>query len=217
MAYRNIEQGEYYHVFNRGVNKDNIFFDDIDWHRFLFTIFAFQSDETPENFYRHIDDFVEIGRITEKILDYKKINRRRYVDLVAFALMPNHFHLVLREHRPKGVANFMSRLQNSYTKYVNTKYEKNGHLFQGPYRSVHVKDDDQLLYLSAYVHKNPKELSGWKNKIVDYPWSSLQDYTRENRWNVLLKNDIITRMFDDSDGYLDYVSKCPAKEEELYI
>ena len=82
--------------------------------------------------------------------------------------MPNHFHLILQEVKEGGISQYMQRVLNAYTKYYNKKYEISGHLFQGPYKSVHIKDDPQLLYLSAYIHNNVRELKSWKNFDSDF-------------------------------------------------
>jgi putative transposase len=142
------------------------------------------------------------------------VKREVLVEIVAYCLMPNHFHLVLKEEQEGGVSKYMSRIQNSYTKYVNTKYDRSGHLFEGPYKSVHVQSDDQLIYLSAYVHKNPIDIHDWRENLNQYPWSSFQDYIYENRWGKLLNNDIVMHQFDNGKDYEEYVKNCPAKELE---
>jgi putative transposase len=123
------------------------------------------------------------------------------VELTAFALMPNHFHLIVYEAKEGGISKYMQRVQESYSKYFNKKYGKSGHLFQGPFQAVHIKDNNQLLHLSAYIHRNPREIKQWKNKEHRYTWSSFMDYLEENRWSDLLKHKIITEQFS---GYKDY-------------
>jgi putative transposase len=143
----------------------------------------------------------------------------RTVELVAFCLMPNHFHLLVKEVEEGGVASYMQRVLGGYTKYFNTKYEASGHVFQGPYKAVHVKDDNQLLYLSAYIHRNPRTLEAWRAREFDYPWSSLSDFTTANRWGGLIAPDIITGQFEQTknSNYADFVRTSTAKllEEEL--
>ena len=111
----------------------------------------------------------------------------------------------------------MQKILNAYTKYINVKYKKSGHLFQGPYKAVHIKDNRQLLHLSAYIHKNHNELREWRNKEDLYPWSSYQDYIKENRWADLLVTDIITGQFKNKKEYYQFVKTSTAKvfEQEL--
>lgn len=135
----------------------------------------------------------------------------RYVKLECFTLMPNHFHLLVHEIKEGGIAKYMQRVLNAYTKYFNTKYERSGHLFQGSYKAVHIKNNNQLLYLSTYIHRNSRELLGWKGKEHFYPWSSYQDFIGSNRWGELLKHDLITEQFRNGKDYHRFTSASMAK------
>lgn len=207
-----ISVGEYYHIFNRGNNKQIIFLEKKDWVRFLFLIIYLQSPVVFQNLGREVSFFVKnrafnIGKDKqEEVID------KRYVKLVSFSLMPNHFHLIVSELKEGGVAQYMQRILCAYTKYFNTKYKKSGHLFQGPYKAVHINDNKQLLYLSTYIHLNPRELSLWKNKEHLYPWSSYQDYLGENRWGYLLEQNIILEQFSGKKEFYDFTKSSSAKE-----
>src|SRR5207237_1342011 len=111
----------------------------------------------------------------------------------------------------------MQRVLNGYTKYFNTKYEKSGHHFQGPYKAVHVSSNDQLLYLSTYIHRNPRELPQWRGREHLYPWSSYQDTVTENRWGKLLTPEILLEQFDSKEDYSNFINTSTAKltQEEL--
>jgi putative transposase len=214
-----IAPGEYYHVFNRGVRKQITFHDTNDWFRFLFTILYFQSPVNFPNISRLSKQLVQpsVLNIDKKIVE--KIIEDRYIELVSFCLMPNHFHLILKEEKEGGIAQYMQRVQNSYTKYYNTKYEKSGHLFQGSYKAVHIENNNQLLHVSAYVHRNPRELPFWHNKEDKYAYSSYQDFVHENRWNKLLAVDIIFGQFANKEEYHDFVKTSGTKilENELEL
>lgn len=207
---RNIAPNEYYHIYNRGNNKQEIFHEERDWVRFLFLVLYFQSPIKFGHIGREVTHYGKHQRfaIQDNILD---IVKNRTIELVAFTLMPNHFHLSLTETKEKGIAEYMCRIQDSYTKYYNIKYKKIGHLFQGSYKAVHIKDNNQLLYLSAYTHKNSRELTGWKNKEHLYPWSSYQDYL-QNRWGELLKPGIVLEQFKNPENYRNFVKTSIAKE-----
>ena len=126
--------------------------------------------------------------------------------------MPNHFHLLVKQTKEGGISKYMQRVQNAYTKYFNTKNKTAGHLFQGPFRAVWVEDNDQLLYLSAYIHKNPVELTGPQGKEHGYQWSSLTDYLNKNRWPTsLLKPEIILEQFNNKQEYQDWIKQSYAK------
>ncbi len=208
-----ISVGEYYHLYNRGMQKQPIFSNDSDRARLLFLLLYLQSTTTVSNVGYHAQHFIKhsvFDKVSMRL--YEDILNNRQVELVAFCFMPNHFHLVVYEKVAGGIARYMQRVQNGYTKYFNTKYKKAGHLFQGPYQAVHVADDRQLLHLSAYLHRNPKELAGWEKREHEYPWSSYQDYIKSNRWNDLLKTDVVLGQFKTIREYSEFVDTSPAKD-----
>ncbi len=216
---RAIAPGEYYHVFNRAAHKREIFKEKNDWARFLFNILYLQSPHLFKNVSRLTGTFTPTLGFDVAIPDIEEVLKKRVVELVVFALMPNHFHLLVKEREEGGMADYMQRVLISYTKYFNAKYEASGHVFQGPYKTVHVKSDTQLLYLSTYIHRNPRELAEWRAREFEYPWSSLQDFTEANRWGGLIMPEIITGQFDGTEksNYADFVKTSPAKtlQEEL--
>ncbi len=205
-----IAPGEYYHIYNRGMSKQNIFLDDSDRVRFLFCLLYFQSDYTFNNLSFYTNYFKKHKKFNLSKRTLSDIVLNRSVGLVNFTLMPNHFHMTVLEVKEKGIATYMQRVLNAYTKYFNTKYKKSGHLLQGPYQAVHVEDNEQLLYLSAYIHKNPKEIVG--EKWQKYFWSSYQDCVLKNRWPGVLVNSIIIEQFDSKNTYSDFVKKSTAKD-----
>lgn len=136
--------GEFYHVYNRGVDKRKIFSDKKDFERFLQSIEEFNAKDP-------------IGSIYEHAFDKKKgrsRNEKALVSIAAYCLNPNHFHLLLRQTADEGIPKFMHRLATGYTKYFNEKYERSGALFQGPFKSIHVGTDSYLRHVSAYVNLN---------------------------------------------------------------
>lgn len=206
-----ISVGEYYHIYNRGNDKQSIFLEDRDWIRFLFLVLYFQSPVVFYNISRPVANFVRHRVFNIPRNEFEKIVKNRTIELVGFALMPNHFHLIVHEFKKGGISQYMQRVLNAYTKYFNVKYKKTGHLFQGPFRSVHIEDNEQLLHLSAYIHRNPREIKQWKNKELQYPWSSYQDLTAQNRWGNLLNHGIITGQFSSPKEYKDFVETSGTK------
>lgn len=213
---RHLGEGEYYHLYNRGIGKANIFRDEGDRKRFLFSLLYSQSSLQFKNLARVVKEHHPETGFPVEADDLQKVLETRGVELVCFCLMPNHFHLIVREKIEGGIASYMQRIQLAHTRYMNTKYETSGHLFESRYKAVHIEDNNQLLYLSAYIHKNPRELKAWKEKYFDYPWSSLQDYTTANRWGGLLEADIIAEQFlaETNSNYADFVRTSTAKDFE---
>ena len=172
--------GGWYHCYNRGVDKRITYEDARDYRRFLEQLYLANS-ETP----LRRDD---IGTQNfEKILQVPR--NESLVSIGAFCLMPNHFHLVLKEIVENGITIFMQKLGTAYTMYFNGRYERTGNLFVKPFRSRHVDDDGYFQHLINYVHCNPAELyeSEWKTgnvrnlqalteKLIEYPYSSLGAY-----------------------------------------
>ena len=214
-----ISPDEHYHVYNRGNNKQEIFKDDRDRTRFLFSLLGLQSELALKNMSRLAANFVRTGTLNLEAKNIAEIAKKRYVDLVSFSLMPNHFHLILFERDEGGIAHYMQRVLNSYTKYFNTRHEKHGHLFGGPYGAVHIEDNEQLLHASAYVHRNCHTLAKWTGRSSKYPWSSYQDFVAQNRWGELLVRTPILEQFATEAEYNNWVETSGAKDQawELYL
>jgi putative transposase len=177
----------------------------------LFSILFFQAPVSFFNIGRHASHFFKHSKfnIPQDTLD--QVIAVRKVELNAFAIMPNHFHLLVQEKKEKGISWYLQRVQDSYAKYFNAKYKKRGHLFQGTFRAIPVETDEQLLYLSAYIHRNPRDLKEWKDKEYKYPWSSYEDCIGENRWGKLLIPDIFLNQFSSKTSYQNFVDTSTAK------
>jgi REP element-mobilizing transposase RayT len=137
--------GEFYHVYNRGVDKRTIFVDEFDFARFIQSADEFNSTKP-------------IGSIFENSFRKNKLSNRvaKLVDIVCYCLNPNHFHLILKQRKNKGISDFMRKLGTGFTQYFNFKYKRSGVLFQGEFKAKHVDSNDYLLHLSAYVNLNNK-------------------------------------------------------------
>jgi putative transposase len=212
MRLENFAENEHYHVFGRGVNKEKIFIDERDKARFIFLITHFQSPTRIYNVSWYTESFLKKGSFNVKENKIDEILKKRNVELVAFVLMPNHFHLLVQNLDDGILSVYMHRILTAYSKYFNAKYHKKGHVFEGPFKAVHTKNNIQLLHLSAYIHKNPKEIRGWENTYEKYPYSSYQDYIGLNRWGNFLSTEIVLKQFKDQAKYRDFVTTSTAKE-----
>ncbi|MEX1027146.1 MAG: transposase [Candidatus Paceibacterota bacterium] len=202
---------EFYHVYQRGINKQPIFELDEDKTRFLLPILASQSLKRIANpsllSLRYIK--TRSFGFTQPIAD--DIATNRVVSLVSFCVMPNHFHIILQQLEDGGISQYMKRVLNSYAKYFNTKYDRSGHLFEKEFQAQHISSNTQLLHTSAYIHRNPRELKGWAGNESRYEWSSFPDYTSLNRWGPLLDQATLLDQFKDSTDYVSFVNTSPAK------
>lgn len=212
-----IAPGEYYHIYNRGVGKKNIFHTDGDRARFIFLLLILQAPVVLKNMSRLIKEFSTTFNINS-VLDkneIQNIKQERYLELNAFSLMPNHFHLLVKEHKPGGISKYLQRVLTAYTMYYNIRNETTGHLFQGPYKIVHIKDDSQLMHCSAYIHRNPLEIGCLLSNLHNYKWSSYCDYIGKDRWDGLLERSILLERFtcEGEDTYENFIKTSPAKSE----
>ena len=173
-----IENG-FYHIYNRGVEKRDIFIDDQDYKVFLHFLKRYLT-VPPES--------------PDRIQPGWKLDLFDKLILIAYCLMPNHFHLLIKQITKRVIADFMKALLNSYVRYFNEKYERVGPLFQGSYKGVLVDNEIYLLHLTRYIHLNPLELNSKEVPPVDrwnlkeilekYPYSSYGDYLgkRHTSW-----------------------------------
>lgn len=169
-----IENG-HYHIYNRGVEKRNIFKDEQDYRVFLHLLKTLLSPLSKE--FRHpLSEVTGFNPVRFRPL-LKTLHGE--VELLAYCLMPNHFHLLLKQTTRSGMSDLMRRLSTAYSMYFNKKYRRVGHLFQGIYKAAYVDEDSYLLHLSRYIHLNPLELAltGFNLvKATEYPYSSYAYY-----------------------------------------
>lgn len=175
-------EGEYYHIYNRGVDKRIIFSSRANYERFMLLLHLANSAED-----------VRLDNLLKYSTPNELLSRERQAPLVsvgAFCLMPNHFHILATPLTERGLTRFMLKLQTGYSMYFNHLNERSGSLFQGPFKSEHADDDRYLKYLFSYIHMNPVKLVRQENNasnqrtwnerewrfLINYPYSSLAEY-----------------------------------------
>ena len=192
-----VENG-FYHIYNRGVEKRKIFLDDHDYCVFLsyLKIYLSPKEESIENIVNNRDNHYNNFEIINKNITeiYTLNNFYNKIDLISYVLMPNHFHLELKQIGKKDIEFFMRSLITKYSKYFNKKYSRVGPLFQSRYKAVLIKNTEYLLYLSKYIHLNPVELllQGQGQSLEEYPWSSYPVYLNRYTTSWLKVNFIKT-------------------------
>lgn len=129
----------------------------------------------------------------------------KQVEIVSFCIMPTHFHLLLLQLKKEGVSKFMSDIQNAYTRYFNTRFNRKGPLYETRFKSVEVGSEEQLLHVSRYIHLNPYSASLVKTRkeLQNYPWSSLPEYF--NQEEGICKKDLILSQFSSIKKYREFV------------
>lgn len=212
----------FYHVYNRGALKQPIFFEESDYARFVHDLWEF-------NDLNHAIDFREVSKIfgdsvsvaTET--ESPRISRQTrdpVVAILTWSLMPNHFHLFLQQLKEGGVSSFMHKLGTGYTTYVNKKYERNGHLFQGSFKVKPIDKENYFLHISRYIHLNPTELiePAWKEEgikdwqkvhdfLENYRWSSYQDWIGKKNFPSVLDLKGVEGVFGGVEKYKQFMKE----------
>lgn len=184
-----------YHIYNRGVEKRKIFLDEQDYKVFIsyLKIYLSPKEESINNLLNNSDNnFKNKNKTISEI--YTLNNFFNKIDLISYVLMPNHFHLELKQKNKKEIEFFMRSLITKYSKYFNKKYERVGPLFQGRYKAVLIQNTEYLLHLSRYIHQNPRELIDKDQQLESYPWSSYPTYFKKINISWL-KTDFISNNF----------------------
>jgi len=187
---------EYYHLYNRGVEKRNIFRSAQDYKHFIFLMYICNTEKNII--------LRDIGKNFDR--------GETIVSIGAYCLMPNHFHILVKEKIEGGITTYMRKIMTAYSMYFNKKYKRTGTLYENIFKSIHCDSDNYLKYLYSYIHLNPAKLvdKNWRehpNKshsellqfVFSYPYSSLSDYLNVNNKNILESNEFPTYFLRPED------------------
>src|SRR3989344_6673425 len=164
--YKIYQEDSFYHIYNRGNNKQDIFVDEKDYEKFITVMWLL------------------INEINDK---YKGHNPQ--LTIHAYCLMPNHFHLLIKQTEKNAITMFMKRFMVRYTMYFNKKHQRLGSLFQSRFKANLVDTEEYLLYLTKYIHQNPRKF--WSKNLSDYPYSSYPVYLNLRSDPFLITNEIL--------------------------
>ncbi|OGE37870.1 hypothetical protein A3B45_03165 [Candidatus Daviesbacteria bacterium RIFCSPLOWO2_01_FULL_39_12] len=175
-----IEDG-YYHIYNRGVEKRTIFLDEQDCIVFLHYLKLYLSP---------IEELKQLDLPGLRIAKFIRLNLSAEIDLLAFALMPNHIHLQIKQKTTDGIVKLMKRLATAYVMYFNKKYLRVGSLFQNTYKATLIETDEYLLHLSRYIHLNPAKIT---HKIINFKeFSSYPYYLGQKQASWIKPQEILS-------------------------
>jgi len=206
---------EIYHIVNRGISHQPVFLNKRHYQRALQTIFYYQNKQLPFKYSR----FITLSNERRlEILEELKTQREFLVEIIAFCLMPSHFHLLLKQIVDEGISKFMSNFTNSYTRYFNTRNERKGSLFQGKFKAVRIKTDEQLIHVSRYIHLNPYSSYVIKTlkELGNYLYSSFPEYLEKSE-NGFCDKEIVLDQFKDIKSYKKFVSDQADYQRKLEI
>jgi len=178
-----------YHVYNRGVGKQNIFKDEEDYKTLLGYLKFYL---TP----------IDLQGSSLKVSPSRVLkNHSLNIELISYCLMPNHYHFLIYQEEVDSINYFMRSVATKYSMYFNQKYKRTGHLFEGIYKAVLSETEDQLLYLTKYIHRNPLDLLPTGMILEGYKYSSYGNYLGlfSQVWVKTSKAfDIFNRVFSDN-------------------
>lgn len=212
----------YYHIYNRGVEKRAIFLDKQDYGTFLSYLKEYLLPIDRDAL------IAELGRegITSREKDQilKKLNRNNYaneVTLIAYCLMPNHFHLLIKQKNSNSIDGFMSSLSTRYSIYFNRRHTRIGSLFQGVYKAVLISTDEQLLQLSRYIHQQATRLQGetLEKTLENWTPSSCPEYLNQRNSAWVKPNEILAYFSNNSKNltYESFLGKKVLIEDRLML
>lgn len=185
-----MKNGACYHVYNRGVDKREVFLDRYYYLRFLKSLQEFNREDAIGSIYEQ--SFRGESSLGDRV--------PKLVEIVAYCLNPNHYHLILKQVAERGIEKFMHKVGSGYTTYFNNKHKRLGVLFQGAFKAIHIDSNEYLLYLSAYVNKN-KFIHGYKN---NFNFSSLEEYIGKS-YSKICDKDIILKQFRNKKDHAEYL------------
>ncbi|MBI4057911.1 transposase [Candidatus Microgenomates bacterium] len=194
--------GEMYHVINRGIDGRLTFGNKREYIRAIRTLDYYRYQSPPLRLSKFLDLPVE-----KRANVLNSIKRGDLlVDIVCYCFMPNHIHFLLRQNIDKGISDFMRLFQNSYTRYFNTKNERQGPLFLDQFKAVHIGKDDELLHVSRYIHLNPYSaylVKSFEN-LIEYEWSSLPEYLGCRKTDICEAETVLS-FFKKTNEYRKFV------------
>jgi putative transposase len=189
------QNGNFYHVFNRGVDKRDVFMDEFDFSRFIRCVDVFNDIDPVYSLYWH--DYLENK-------NDGKNQKEPLVEIIAYCLLPNHFHLLLRQSVEGGISELIKRVVGGYTKYVNYKYKRSGVIFGSKTKHRHLESSEVINKVSAYINGN-SEIHG-RCECVKWPWSSANYYLRGESKIYINKKDVM-QYFDCTKEYRQFLEK----------
>ncbi len=198
-------EGEIYHVFNKSISGYGIFKDLDNSQRFL-NVFEYYNDSLITKCFSQFTK--------RKKFDYQNIIyplNNSFCKVLSYCIMPDHYHFLLKILKNNSLSKFFNNVENSYTRYFNTKFNRKGPLWQSPFKSVEIKSNEQLLHVSRYIHLNPTT-SYLADKPEDWIFSSYNDFISDKK---VLKTYIKEISIDNTESYKQFVENNIEYQREL--
>jgi putative transposase len=196
--HKNFSKGGIYHLYNRGDNKEIVFRDEQDYRAFLFRLGLSLGIEKGDL------NKCEITKSPKSRIRIGSLNPGNF-KIHAFCLMPNHLHLLVEQCGDDSISKLLSRVFTSFSKYINLKHKRVGHVFQDKFKSVQIETNPQLMLISSYIHMNPVKDSV-TNKPEEYRWSSYNDFISDRK-NPIIHKQFLTEVFGGTKNFINENTK----------
>lgn len=180
--------GQYYHVYNRGVDKKIVFSRFGHYRRFTDTITS----------------ILETGSATKRTHYNQSLALKHKIRVIAYCLMPNHYHFLLFQNKDAGISEFMHKLDTSYTKYINLNIQRSGRFFENTFKAKHIENEHVFLHVARYIHLNPL-IANLVTDLELWPWSSYLE-TIGKRTPSFCTIEEIHAYFPSGDEYKTFVA-----------
>lgn len=193
------EENQIYHIYNRGVDKRKVFLKDVDYLRFLHDMFELNNKERDPNIGHYFKKNQNM-KVQPSYLERRP--RELLVEVLVFCLMPNHYHLILKQKKENGISKFMQKIGTGYTMSFNNEYNREGSLFQGRFKAVLVDKDPYLIHLLNYIHFNPLKLPYCNNSNLEkYRWNSFPDYIGKKNFPSITSREFLLNFYGSEERY----------------
>ena len=201
---------EIYHIYNRSIAQEQIFT----------SLFHLQHIFATINYYRYpqilrLSEFNKLNAEAKENYLSNIVKNTPLIEIYAFAFMPNHFHLLLKQKTEEGIKKFVSLVQNSYAKYFNIRHNRDGGLFQSPFQGRWIETDEEFLHVSRYIHLNPvTSFLITIERLSSYPYTSFPDYAMLSQTPWITTNPLST-MFSSQESYAEFVKDQAGYQQTL--
>jgi putative transposase len=208
-------EGGIYHIFNRGVDKRRVFMEEKDYFRFIHDLWEFNDwAPAPSSFFHKKSFTTSEVKPPNDFTDGSRGEKGSLVEILAYCLMPNHYHLMLRQKVENGISDFMRKVGTGYTVFFNQKHKRTGTLLDGTYKIAEIEEQKHFIYLPYYIHLNPLDLKfpEWREGKIknskeaikfleEYRWSSHLDYLGKENFPSVIKKNFLQKIFGGETKY----------------
>lgn len=220
--------GEFYHIITRGIAGQKIFLGKEDYLRYLLNLYRFNNKSVVDPVLgKRKGVSIKFRNGFPIIIDKLEKQKEPLIEILAFCLMPNHVHLLVKQVADNGISLFVNKM-GGYSTYFNNRYSRFGSLFQRPFKAIHIESGDQLLTVVTYIHLNPIDLIefGWKNNGINnpyrvlsflktFPWSSYFHYLGLSDLSLIVKPSLLKSILKRSNDLQSFVREKISNKVEL--